>query len=124
MRTLELHFSTHSDGTVHGRLISRFRSSRVLNLLDYIHAVYNTTKDHMFVVQERSRDGSDEELASISVWSRVSHAQQSWLVVLECETFVCELGGAVNVRRTRTIAVQKVASLDHEIFDLYLGVNT
>lgn len=42
--------------------------------------------------------------------------------MLELKILICELCCAIDVRRTRAIAVQKIASLDHEVLDLSINV--
>lgn len=57
-----------------------------------------------------------EELASVSVLSTIRHREEEGLVVFEREVLVVE-GSAVDRLATGSIAVGKVAGLDHEVFD-------
>jgi hypothetical protein len=47
-----------------------------------------------------------------------SHTQQARAVMLQREILICEFLGSVDGCAARTIAVDEIASLDHEIFDL------
>lgn len=45
--------------------------SGILNHANNVHAVDNLPEHHMLAVQERRRDGRDEELATVRIGSRV-----------------------------------------------------
>jgi hypothetical protein len=47
-----------------------------------------------------------------------SHAQQTRRIVFLDEIFVCERARTINSRATRSIAMEKIAALNHEVFDL------
>ena len=73
----------------------------------------------MFSIEERGRHGSDEELRAVAVRTRVGHGKQARDVVLEGEVLVCEGLGAVDAGAARAVAVEEVATLAHEVFDLF-----
>lgn len=75
----------------------------------------------MLPVQERRRHGSDEELRPVGIRPRIGHGQESRLIVLQREVFVGEALGAVDAGRARAVTVEEVASLAHELGDLFLG---
>lgn len=47
-----------------------------------------------------------------------SHTEHSWAIVLHDEIFICKFLGTVNRGTARTITLDEVTTLDHEIFDL------
>lgn len=48
-----------------------------------------------------------------------SHGKQPGLVMLEVEVFILEsLACAVDARRARTVAIEEISSLTHEVFNL------
>ena len=97
----------------------------VFNHLDNVHALDHLTKHDVFVVQVRGWHSGDEELAAIGVRPGVGHTQQAWLIMFELEVFVLETAQTPNGGRAGTVAIDKVAALEHEIFDLSLFlVNT
>lgn len=51
-------------------------------------------------------------------WVTYSHGQQTGLVVLQIEVLVGELVGAVDGAGAGAVAVDEVAALEHEVFDL------
>jgi hypothetical protein len=51
-----------------GLLLSR---PDVFDLLHHVHTFNNFSEYNVLVVEERSRHGCDEELAAVSIWSRV-----------------------------------------------------
>lgn len=69
-----LHFSTLH----HGHILIRFVSScaGILNHPHNIHSVNDLTKDHVLVVQERSRRCCYKKLTAICIWTRILETDQ------------------------------------------------
>ena len=57
--------------------------ANVLDLVHDIHALGDTTKDRVLVVQAIDRHGSDEELATIGVGACVGHRQRARTIVAQ-----------------------------------------
>jgi len=114
------HLPTYANNDIQiRRIFAPIPGLRILHLLDDIHAVYHLAKNHMFSIEERGRYGSDEELRAVAVRTRVGHGKQARDVVLEGEVLVCEGLGAVDAGAARAVAVEEVATLAHEVFDLF-----
>lgn len=69
-----LHLTALGDDDVLIRLLSS--RTHVLDLPNDVHAIDNPAEDNVLVVQERRRNGSDEELASIRVWTGILRSSQ------------------------------------------------
>lgn len=61
------HFSTLRDGNIRSWPLAS--KPRVLHFANNVHAVDDFAEDDVLVVQERCRDGADEELATVRVRS-------------------------------------------------------
>lgn len=94
----------------------------------------------MLAIQMARLDGSDEELASVGVGSRVlvhvmllsradtafvgniekthGHGKKTRSFMLQFEVFIGELVYAIDCARTGTIAINEITTLKHEIADL------
>ena len=87
IRELKTANSVLSDGDIHDLdILLRFlplEYPRVLNLVHYIHALIDSSKDCVLPIKPRRLFRGDEELGAIRVWSRVGHAQHIRLVVLQ-----------------------------------------
>lgn len=132
------HFTALHDGHILIGLVSRGPS--VLNHANHVQTIDDLSKDNMLVVQERRCRRGNKELAAIGVWTRVlgsdlasvisgrrhnsgwdkthGHTEQTGTIMRERKVLVGELGGAVDGARPGPVPVDKVPSLDHEIFDL------
>lgn len=71
----------------------------------------------MFVVKKITLGAGDEELATVSIFSAVCHAQQSGCVVLEVEILIRECAAVEDVDYSSAIIVYEVASLNHEVLN-------
>lgn len=111
------HLSALTDNNILRGLVIRLHCPRILDLPHHIQPINHLPKNHMLIIQERSRHRRKKELASIRIGPRVGHGQQSRLVVLEREVLVCEFGRAVDVCGACAVTVEEVAALDHEVFD-------
>lgn len=60
----------------------------------------------------------ERRAAKLQYGSTDSHAEQPCSVMLELEILVGERFGAVDTGTPGTIAIQKIPTLDHEVFDL------
>jgi len=87
--------------------------SNSFNLLHDVHALSHAAKDNVLSVQPWGRNGAEEELAAVGVWSCIGHRQNAWANVLLSEVLVSELL-AINGLATRAIALGEVSSLAHE----------
>lgn len=87
-----------------------------LNGLDDIHAIDNLAEHDVLAVQPRGLDGGDEELGAVRVLARVGHGQQTGASVLQLKVLVLELL-AVDRLAAHAVAVREVATLDHEVGD-------
>lgn len=94
--------------------------SSVFNHPDDFHAlvVGDLTKNDVFIVQMRGRGTGDEKLASVGVGAGIGHGQQTGRGVFVLEGFVGERGVVVDACAAGAVGVEKVAALDHEVFDL------
>ena len=92
----------------------------VFNHLNDVHTLDDVAKHDVLVVQVRCGHGGDKELATVCVGTRVGHAQQARLIMFELEVFVFETAQSPNGGRASTIAIDEVAALEHEGFDLRL----
>lgn len=72
----------------------------------------------MLPIQERGRHRGDEKLTAVGILAAVGHAEQARGVVAEGEVFVREGFGVVDGDGAGAVAVEEVAALDHEIFNL------
>lgn len=67
-----LHLATLGNHNIQVRhVLAAISSLGVLHLPDNIHAVNNLTKHDVLTVQERGRDGGDEELRAVGVGAGV-----------------------------------------------------
>jgi hypothetical protein len=46
------------------------------------------------------------------------HTQKTWAVMWQRKILICKLGGAVNGAAASAVAIDEIATLNHEIFDL------
>jgi len=107
-----------NDGGLEFQLDLTSAGASLLEVLDHFQALVigNLPEDDMFAVQPRGDNGRDEELGTVSVWSRIGHGQQTRSCVLFLEVFVREFL-AVDRLATSTIASSEVATLQHELRD-------
>lgn len=64
-------------------------------------------------------DGREDKSGLAKEWGVTnSHAEQSGRVVFQREVLVREGFGAVDAGAAGAVAVEEVAALDHEVFDL------
>lgn len=91
-------------------------ATQLLNILDDVLSLNNTTKDDMLAIQPRAGDGSDEELASVGVGSGVGHAQEEGLSVLELEVLVVE-ALSVDGLASSAVVSGEITTLAHELGD-------
>jgi len=85
-------------------------------LLNDIHALHNTAKHDVLVVQPAGLNSGDEELASIGVGSSISHGHDTRASVLQCEVLISELA-AIDGLATSAVVVGEVSTLAHEVGD-------
>lgn len=52
-----------------------------------------------------------------------SHAQKTRAIVLEDEILICKFLGPVNRRTACSVTLDEITTLDHEIFDLRMGIS-
>jgi hypothetical protein len=57
-----------------------FHKITLLQVEHYVHSLCHLTKDRMFAIQVRLRLVTNEELAAVSIWASVGHAQAARLV--------------------------------------------
>merc|ERR1719402_1943111 len=106
--------STISDSDLPASLTTG--TSITLHLLHQVIPRHNLSEDDMFPIQPRSQDYCDEELGTICIPSRVSHGQETNLVVLQGEVFVIEFV-SIDGLTTSSISSSEVTSLQHELGD-------
>jgi len=122
------HFSTLGNGHVLVGFVSC--STSVFYHVYDVESLNDLPENDMLMVQEWCRSSCDEELASVGVRSRIliipsassqplRHTQEAGSIVTEIEIFICELGGTVDGGTPSTVAIDEIAALDHEPFDLY-----
>ena len=63
------HLPAHTDHHVARRPLAPH--ARILHLPHHVHAIDHLAEDDVFVVQERGRDGADEELGAVGVGAGV-----------------------------------------------------
>jgi len=87
-----------------------------LDSSNYIHTFGDLAKNDVFAVQPTSNSGGDKELATVGVWSAVSHGQETWSNVFFDEVFVSEFF-AVDRFSAGSVLSSEIASLAHETWD-------
>ena len=70
----------------------------------------------MVSIEPWALNEGEEELRAICVWSRVCHAKQTALIMLQLEVFVGEVP-TVDRHASCAITLRDVASLRHEVLD-------
>lgn len=131
---LVLHFSALDDRHVLIRLV--VGGASILDHPNDFHTVNHLPKNNMLTIQERCWGGGDEELTSVRIRAGVliyqqflvprslkqlgpyCHTQQSGPVMLDNKILIGEFRRPVDGARPRTVALDKIASLDHEILNL------
>ena len=84
--------------------------------IDDIHAVDHFTEDGVAHVEPRSRDGSDEELATVGAWSGIRHRQDTWAIKgVRADAFIFKV--LTPDRLPAHASASWVAALDHELFN-------
>ena len=68
----------------------------------------------VFLVQPRRWGGAHEELGSVSARACIRHREDAWLVVLQDEVLITELG-AIYRLPAGAVPVGEIASLAHEL---------
>ena len=87
--------------------------SHSLNLLHYVHAICDWSKDHVLSIQPLSLHGTQEELGSVGVGPCVSHGQNARACVLQGEVLIGKLR-AVDRLATGTVPRGEVSTLGTE----------
>jgi len=70
----------------------------------------------MFPVQMWGWNGGDEELGTVGVWTRISHGQETNIVMFDYEVFVGEFL-TINRFSASTIMCCEISTLEHEVWD-------
>lgn len=81
---------------------------------DNIHALDNSAKDNMTVVQPGGLHGGDEELGTVCVGSSVGHGHNAGSSVLKDEVLIFELV-SVDGLSSSSVMVLEIATLAHEV---------
>ena len=74
------------------------------------------TEYNVLAVQKLTIVARNKELAAVGIGARVGHGKQSSLRVLHGKVLILKLF-AIDTHRSGTVALQEVASLDHEVLD-------
>jgi len=105
-------------GVSHNNLLAGLTTlrSKRFNLLDYVHALNDLSKDYVLAIQPASLGCTDEELGAVGVGSGVSHGQDTWSSVGKLEVFILEL---VSIDRFASSSVVgcKITTLAHKVRD-------
>jgi len=89
----------------------------LLDCLHHRHSFWsNVTKHNMFAIQPLCLNSTQEELRSISVLSSISHGQNSWSSVLQCEVLIREFL-SIDRLPASAITTSEISTLAHEFFD-------
>ena len=115
-RRNKLEFATLDDPQWYSRL--RSIDWNCFTFSNHHHAILvkDLPKDHMLSIQPIRRSTRYEELTSVRIRPRIRTRQQPRLVVLVHKVFILERR-PIDARSSRSIAIHKVPSLDHETFD-------
>ena len=62
--------------------------SHSLNLLHYVHAICDCSKDHVLSIQPLSLHGTQEELGSVGVGPGIGHGENARTRVLQLKAFL------------------------------------
>ena len=87
-----------------------------LELPHNIHAFGDAPEHDMVAIKPGARNSRDEELASVCVWTSVSHRQKSRDLVRNLKAFVSE-SPAVDGLSAGSVAARDVPALYHEVGD-------
>jgi len=71
----------------------------------------------VFTVQEITFGASDKELTAVGILAAVRHRQQTRRVMLQSKVLIWKRSTAVDAQHPGAIAIDEVATLDHEVLD-------
>mmetsp|Transcript_14147 Transcript_14147/g.28822 ORF Transcript_14147/g.28822 Transcript_14147/m.28822 type:complete len:189 (+) Transcript_14147:46-612(+) len=75
-------------------------------------------KHHMLPIQPIGFFASNKKLAAIGIWPRIRRAQHPRLIVFVSRQILIGEGRcSINTRFARSVVIQKIPPLDHEVFD-------
>lgn len=101
-----------------GNRLSGFvaRGLDIFHGVDNVHTLKNMSKDDVSVIEPRSLDSANEELASVGVTASVSHGEHTGTSVFQLEVLVRELA-TIDGLAAGTVALGKVTALNHKVLD-------
>jgi len=105
-------------GDENGQLGSVVRAG--LHVFDFAHgehAVDDRTEHHVLVVQPLTLIAGDEKLTPVRIHAAVGHGEQTGFGVFVEEVLVSERLALVDAHRSRTVALDEVATLNHEVLN-------
>lgn len=91
-------------------------SLNVLHLSQRQQPIHHLPKNHMFPIQKLARLQRNEKLTPICPWPTVRHAQQPRCIMPQRKVFIFKLV-SIDAYATCAICVEKVASLNHKVFN-------
>jgi len=111
-----LQFSTFFNENLQMRFVP-LGGGEVFHLSHREHTIDDVSEYNMFIIQPIALVTCNEELTAVCVLSTVGTGEKSRAVMTKNKVFIFILLLIVDTKSSRSVAVQKVSSLDHKVLD-------